>query len=114
VLYHLGSRGIEWQLLPEAQKSSMMIMAYCPLGQGRLIRDATIGTIARKHGVAPSAIALAWLLSKPCVQAIPKSSRPERIREFAQALNVTLDAEDFTTLDRAFPPPRRKTPLDMT
>ncbi len=38
VLYHLGSRGIEWQLLPKCQKAKVMVMAYSPLGQGPLLR----------------------------------------------------------------------------
>jgi diketogulonate reductase-like aldo/keto reductase len=113
VLYHLGSRGIEWKLLPEMQKRGIVTMAYCPLGQGDLVRDQTISALARKHGVASSAIALAWLLSKPQVMAIPKSSRADRVGEFAQALTVKLDAEDFAALDKTFPPPKRQKPLDI-
>ena len=114
VLYHLGSRGIEWQLLPAAQHAGIVTMAYCPLGQGSLMGDATLAAMARKHGVAASAIALAWLLSKPQVMAIPKSAKVERVRGFAQALKVKLDAGDFAVLDKAFPPPRRKEALDMS
>ena len=114
VLYHLGSRGIEWQLLPDSQRASIPIMAYCPLGQGELIDHAVILQLARKHGVPPSAIALAFLLTKPGVIAIPKSSQANRVKEFAMAQDVKLDAEDFAILDREFPPPKRKTTLAMT
>jgi diketogulonate reductase-like aldo/keto reductase len=64
VLYHLGSRGIEWQLLPDSQRAGMPIMAYCPLGQGELIGHPAIVQLACKHAVAPAALALAFLLSK--------------------------------------------------
>jgi diketogulonate reductase-like aldo/keto reductase len=113
VLYHLGSRGIEWQLLPESQRAGIPIMAYCPLGQGDLIGHPAIMQLARKHAVAPAAIAVAFLLSKPGVIAIPKSSHAERVREFAKARDVKLDAEDFAFLDREFPAPKRKTSLDI-
>jgi diketogulonate reductase-like aldo/keto reductase len=111
VLYHLGERGIEWQLLPQSQRDHIPIMAYTPLGGTGLLTHATLARLARKHAVAPSAIALAFLLSKPGVMAIPKSARVERVAEFAKARDVRLDAEDLTILDREFPPPKRKTAL---
>jgi diketogulonate reductase-like aldo/keto reductase len=113
VLYHLGSRGIEWQLLPENQRAGIPIMAYCPLGQGELIGHPAIVKLARKHSVKPAAIAIAFLLSKPGVIAIPKSSHAERVREFAAARDVKLDAQDFEFLDREFPAPKRKISLDI-
>jgi diketogulonate reductase-like aldo/keto reductase len=114
VMYHLGERGIEWQLLPEAQRTHMPIMAYCPLGRGDLLGKPVLARLAKKHAVAPSAVALAFLLGRPGVQAIPKSAHAERVREFAAALTLQLDHDDLAALDREFPPPKRKTPLAMT
>ena len=114
VLYHLGSRGIEWQLLPDSQRAGIPIMAYCPLGQGELIGHPAIVRLAGKHGVAPAAIAVAFLLAKPGVLAIPKSSHAERVRDFAKARDVKLDTEDCARLDREFPAPKRKVALAMT
>ena len=111
VLYHLGSRGIEWKLLPDCQRAGIPIMAYCPLGQGELIGHPAIVQLAGKHAVSPAAIAIAFLLAKPGVVAIPKSSHAERVREFARARDVKLDAQDYEFLDREFPPPKRKTGL---
>ena len=114
VLYHLGSRGIEWQLLDTCRKANVMVMAYSPLGQGPLLRKPALKKIADKHGVDPAAIALAWVLRQPGVVAIPKAVRPEHVRANMQALDVKLDADDLKALDTAFPPPQRATPLDMT
>jgi diketogulonate reductase-like aldo/keto reductase len=114
VLYSLEERGIEWQLLPECRKAQIAIMAYCPLGQGRLVAHKALAPLARKHEVTPAAIALAWLLSKPGVIAIPKTTHAERMRDNAKAGDVVLDAEDLAALDAAFPPPRRKNALAMT
>ena len=113
VLYHLGSRGIEWQLLPDSQRAGIPIMAYCPLGQGELIGHPAIVQLADKHAVAPSAIALAFLLAKPGILAIPKSSHAERVKDFATAREVKLDAEDVAILDREFPPPECKMALNI-
>jgi diketogulonate reductase-like aldo/keto reductase len=114
VLYHLGSRGIEWQLLDACQKANVMVMAYSPLGQGPLLGKPALKKIADKHGVDPAAIALAWVLRQPGVVAIPKAVRPEHVRANMKALDVKLDAEDLKALDAAFPPPTRAVPLDMT
>jgi len=114
VLYHLGSRGIEWQLLDTCRKANVMVMAYSPLGQGPLLGKPALKKIADKHGVDAAAIALAWVLRQPGVVAIPKAVRPEHVRANMQALDVKLDADDLKALDTAFPPPQRATPLDMT
>jgi diketogulonate reductase-like aldo/keto reductase len=114
VLYHLGSRGVEWRLLEQCRKANIMVMAYSPLGQGPLLRKPALGKVAAKHGVDPAAVALAWVLRQPGVIAIPKAVRPEHVRANMRALEVTLDAGDLAAVDAAFPPPRRSTPLDMT
>ncbi len=114
VMYHLGARGVEFDLLPLQQRRSMPLMAYCPLGQGELISRPALLPLARKHGVTPATIALAFLLSKPGVLPIPKTARAARVSEIAKARDIALDAEDLAALDRAFPPPRRKQPLAMT
>ncbi len=114
VLYHLGSRGVEWRLLDQCRKDKIMVMAYSPLGQGSLLRKPALGKVAGKHGVDPAAVALAWVLRQPGVIAIPKAVEPEHVRANMKALDVKLDADDLAALDGAFPPPKRAAPLDMT
>jgi diketogulonate reductase-like aldo/keto reductase len=114
VLYHLGSRGVEWKLLEQCRKDKVMVMAYSPLGQGPLLRKPALGKVAARHGVDPAAVALAWVLRQPGMITIPKAVQPEHVRANMKALTVKLDAEDLKALDAAFPPPKRATPLDMT
>ncbi len=113
VLYHLGERGIEYQLLPECRRANVMLMAYSPLGQADILGDATLTAVAKKHAVTPAAIALAALLREPGVVAIPKATKLEHVAANAKAVDVVLDADDVKALDKAFPPPRRKQPLAM-
>src|SRR5262245_46537388 len=114
VIYHLGSRGIEWQLLTKCQAARIMVMAYSPLGQGALLRKPALGEIARKHGCDRAAVALAWVLRQPGVITIPKATQPEHVRANIKALDVKLAQDDLAALDAAFPPPRRARPLEMT
>jgi diketogulonate reductase-like aldo/keto reductase len=113
VLYNLESRGIDFDLLPAAAKSGVPIMAYSPVGQGGLTTDRRLEKIAARHGVTQAQIALAWTLRNPQIISIPKATRLEHVRDNRAALDLTLTAEDLTELDTAFPPPRRKRPLEM-
>jgi len=113
VLYNLGRRGIEHDLLPWSGQHKVPVMAYSPIEQGRLLGDRALRQVAEAHGATPAQIALAFVLSKPGVIAIPKSSNVEHVRENAGAAEITLTEADLRTLDAAFPPPRRKTSLEM-
>jgi diketogulonate reductase-like aldo/keto reductase len=111
VLYNLSSRGIEWDLLAESEAAGIPVMAYSPVGQGDLAGDPRLGEIARRHGTSAAGVALAWVLRRPGIVAIPKAVRPEHVRQNRAALDIALTEADLAELDAAFPPPRRKRPL---
>jgi len=89
------------------------LMAYSPVEQGALARNASLEAVAARHNATAAQIALAWAMARPGVIAIPKAGRQEHVRQNAAALGITLTAEDFAELDRAFPPPTRKRGLEM-
>ncbi|HYZ40006.1 MAG TPA: aldo/keto reductase [Stellaceae bacterium] len=113
VLYNLSRREPEWDLVPWCREHQVAIMAYTPLGAGHMLRNPALTEIARRRGASPAQIALAWLLRQDGVMVIPKASRAEHVRENRGALDVDLSPEDLAALDRAFPPPRRKTSIGM-
>ena len=118
VLYNLEHRGIEWNLIPWCRARHIPIMAYSPVGhksteQKRMLGHATVKSIASRHNATPAQIALAWLLRQPDIVAIPKAGRSEHIRENRASLEIELTDADNKELDKAFPPPDRKIPLEM-
>jgi len=113
VLYNLGSRGIEFALLPWCKARHMPVMAYSPLGQGAVLKDRALAEVARRHSVHPATVALAWVLRRPDVIAIPKTANLEHLEQLAIAPDLALTDEDRATLDHAFPPPRKATPLEI-
>lgn len=113
VLYNLGRRGIEFDLLPWSQRRNVPVMAYSPIEQGRLLGNRTLAEVAEKHGATPAQVALAFVLSQPAIIAIPKSSNEQHVRENAGAAAITLSEADFRALNAAFPPPKRKRALEM-
>lgn len=113
VLYCLSRRGPEFDLLPWMRRHSIPLMAYSPLDQGRLLGRAVLKKLASEIGCTPAQLALAWLLARPGVVTIPKSSTRARVEENLAALDVALPPHMLAELDRAFPAPRRKQPLEM-
>ncbi len=113
ILYNLGRRGVEWDVLPLCKKRGVPVMAYSPLEQGRLRSAAQLSQVAKRHGVTPLQVALAWVLAQENVIAIPKAVVHAHIDQNIAALDVILDARDHALLDAAFPPPGGPSHLEM-
>ncbi len=113
ILYNLSRRGPEFDLLPWCAERRMPVMAYSPLEQGRLAGDRTLARIAARYRISPMQVALAWVLRRAGVIAIPKASNPAHVRENRAALDLRLTEQDLAELDGAFPPPRRKQGLEI-
>lgn len=113
VLYNLGRRGIEHDLVPWSRERGIPIMAYSPVEQGRLANNSRLAAIASRHDATPAQIALAWTIREDGLITIPKATRPEHVRENRAAADIVLTADDLAELDRLFPPPARKRPLEM-
>jgi diketogulonate reductase-like aldo/keto reductase len=105
VLYNVGSRGIEYDLLPWCEQRGMPVMAYSPLGGDSLVRDPTLARIGAAHGCSATAVALAWAIRSGNVIAIPESGSAAHVKENAVALSLTLTPQELETLDAAYPPP---------
>ncbi|ASY63634.1 Oxidoreductase, aldo/keto reductase family [Sinorhizobium sojae CCBAU 05684] len=113
VLYNLGRRGIEYDLLPWCRDRHVPVMAYSPLDEGRLLHDADLIHIAKAHQATPAQVALAFLKTRSGVISIPKTGSAERARENRDAMDIHLTAENLAELDRTFPPPKRKVRLEV-
>lgn len=118
VLYHLASRGIEYDLLPWCQQHSMPVMAYCPLAQAGRLRSGlfsnpTVEAIADAHRATVAQVLLAWVIRQHGIMAIPKAATVKHVEENAAALALTLSEEEQALLDSAFPAPGHKTALDV-
>ena len=113
LLYNLTRRGIEWDLLPWLRDKRIPVMAYSPIEQARLLSNPKLVDFTTRHGMSPAQAALAWLMAKGDVIAIPKTGRRERVKENIGALDHDLTAEQLGELDSLFPPPKKATPLEM-
>jgi diketogulonate reductase-like aldo/keto reductase len=113
LLYNLSRRGIEWDLLPWLRERRVPVMAYSPIEQARLLKNRALLEFSKRHGMTPAQAALAWLLANDDVIVIPKASNPAHLQENLEAIEKNLTREQLAELDRAFPPPRAPSPLEM-
>ena len=113
ILYNLGRRGPEFELIPWCRERRISIMAYTPLEQGRMLGNRALNEVASRHGVSAAQVALAWLLRQDGMIVIPKATQPAHVRDNRAALDLALDEGDLAALDRAFPPPKGRTALGM-
>jgi diketogulonate reductase-like aldo/keto reductase len=112
VLYNPKRRGIEYDLMPWSRRRHIPIIAYSPLDQGKLVRSRHLTRIAARLGASATQVALAWVLRRSGVIAIPKASSEAHVRENRAALDLRPGKAALAELDRAFPPPRRARALE--
>ncbi|MDQ0207663.1 aldo/keto reductase [Alkalicoccobacillus murimartini] len=118
VLYHLGSRGIEFDLMPWQKEKRVPITAYSPIAHGgrereQLLENNVLKEVAADYGVTPLQLALAWTIRSGDVLSIPKAVQEQHVRQNAEALTIELSQEVLIKLDAAFSPPTSKRPLDI-
>jgi diketogulonate reductase-like aldo/keto reductase len=85
-------------LVARCRALGIQVEAYAPLVKGERLDHPVIRRVAGKHGRTPAQVLVRWGLEHELV-TIPKSVRPERIRENAQVFDFALDAEDLAALD---------------
>jgi diketogulonate reductase-like aldo/keto reductase len=110
VEYSLIDRSIETDILSYCQEEGLTVIAYSPLGQGKIPKGQgesfrVLDSIAAEHGKTRNQVALNWVLRKDSVVTIPKAVDKEHVRENAQVVGWKLSPDDLKRLDTAFPGP---------
>ena len=130
IRYSLVDRGPEHDVVPWAQTNDRLVIAYSPLGQGLLsarydatnrpggVRAmnplflpenlarasellATLRDVAAAHDALPAQVALAWLVRRPNVVAIPGASSVEQLERNAEAADLDLTDDEDARLTEA-------------
>ncbi|MDG6939132.1 MAG: aldo/keto reductase [Nitrososphaerota archaeon] len=101
--YNVAHRDIELDLLAHCQKEKIAVLAYYPLGHGRLARARAgpIDELKKKYDKTPAQLALNWLVSKSAFP-IPRASDPSHVAENSQAGGWRLEPSDMERLQSAF------------
>jgi diketogulonate reductase-like aldo/keto reductase len=106
VQYSLSHREIEADLLPYCEENKISILAYFPLGHGKLASAGSrskMEAICKAHSKTSAQVALNWLVTGRNVFAIPRASRADHVRENLGGSGWELRPEDRAQLETAFP-----------
>jgi diketogulonate reductase-like aldo/keto reductase len=119
VLYHVNERAIEHAVLPWCEEHGLAVVGYSPFAQGHFPGPRTRGgrvlqRIAAARQATARQVALAFLVRRPSLFAIPKAGRPEHTAENAGAGALRLSEAELAAIDAAFPRGRRPRQLPMS
>jgi diketogulonate reductase-like aldo/keto reductase len=107
VLYHLEERAIEHAVLPWCEAHGVALVGYTPFGNRFPSTSSTGGRvlaeIAAAHGATPRQVALAFLVRRRSLFAIPKASSVAHTDENAGAGKLRLSDAELARIDAAFP-----------
>lgn len=124
VMYNLGARGIEYDLIPWQRERGIPFMAYSPVGQAgalvtddgiskeTLMTDENVLEVAEKRGISVIQLLLAFVLRQPDIVAIPKASGFQHIRENAETVAIKLTEDELAQLSESFPAPTEKIEME--
>jgi len=100
--YSLIHRNVEKDILPYCDKEKIALLAYYPLGHGRLVSDSRLDGLGSNNGKTGAQMALRWLAEKSNVFPIPRASRRQHVSEDAGASDWNLSNQEIAELEKRF------------
>ena len=95
ILYYAGYW--ERDAVEICEQNDILVMAYSPLGSGRVFKNDALPPIAEKYGVSVAQLCIRYCVQQGIV-TIPRSSKPERIPENAK-VDFVISDEDMRLID---------------
>lgn len=114
-LYNLTSRGVEYDLMPWQAARGIGFMGYSPfhaVGWRYLHPTPLLEEIGAAHQVTAYQVMLAWITRNNNVLTLPKASSAAHVKDNIAALAIDLSTEELRLIDRDFPKPTHKVPLE--
>ena len=96
--YHPYFTDVHGDLVAYCQEHDILVTAYSPLAEGRVVRDETLTAIGDRYGKTAAQVSLRWLIQQDGVIAIPKSSTDRYIRENLDVFDFELTDEEMRTI----------------
>jgi len=81
------------------QQQDIIVTAYSPLAEGRVVGDETMQAIGERHGKTPAQVAIRWLIQQENVVTIPKTITTEHMRDNIDVFDFELSAGEIAAID---------------
>lgn len=102
--YNFFERSVEKNVLPFCKNNDIMLIAYSPLAQGRMVNGKKqrniLNNMAKKYNATQAQIVIRWLIEDSSVLVIPNTSKPNRAMENASAADICISPEDMKYLSK--------------
>lgn len=113
-LYNITSRGVEYDLIPWQKEKQVVFLSYSPfhaVGWHYLKPNDLLNQIADNHHATAYQIMLAWIMQSNFVIPLPKASSINHVKANIAAANIKLTADELKAIDKKYPAPDHKVPL---
>ncbi len=100
--YSLVHRDVERDILPYCEREKIALMAYYPLGHGKLPSDPALDPFTYKYSKTRAQIALRWLTDRANVFPIPRASKKTHVIDNAGVSGWRLSDQDAADLNLRF------------
>ncbi|WEV39774.1 aldo/keto reductase [Lactobacillus sp. ESL0681] len=118
-LYNLNARGLDFDLIPWQKEHDVPLLAYSPVGglnnnlHTDMLANPVIKQIATEHQVSVYQVLLAWTIRDDITIAIPQTASVSHMQDNLAAANLELTQADLDLIDKEYPRPTHKIPLDL-
>lgn len=113
-LYNVSSRGVEYDLIPWQKEKQVLFLSYSPfhaVGWNYIEPSDTLNQIAHNHHATAYQIMLAWIMRNHFVIPLPKASSIKHVKANIEAANIELSPDELEAIDKKYPAPTHKVPL---
>ena len=88
------------RVISASRRHGLAVVSYCPLARAsELLAEPAVAEAAERHGRTPAQVVLRWHVQQEGVAAIPRSSKPERIRENLDVFDFALEPDEMEAID---------------
>lgn len=87
------------KVIAASRKLGMAVVAYSPIARGSARNDAVLARIGKAHDKSAAQTCLRWLVQQGIV-VIPRTSKPERLKENFSIFDFKLSADEMNTIVR--------------
>lgn len=114
-LYNIGSRGVEYSILPWQKEHHMSFVGYSPFGSDNsefLKIDPVLKEMAQQKHITVHQLLLAWTIRNHDLLSIPKTSSIEHMKSNLDAIEISFTKDELELLDQTYPKPKHETSLE--
>ena len=85
------------KIIAASRKAGMSVTAYSPIARGQVKGDAVLMRIGKAHGKTAAQVCLRYLVQHDVI-VIPRTSRPERLKENFEIFDFKLSSAEMTEI----------------